>query len=366
MNKRILAASVLTAVLGVAAHGQTYTLTPLTSFGGGDGWLAPTEGGISYLTTGTTERGLAYNGVTGNLVLVSRAGGNNIKVLDGDSGADLGSLNATGISGGTFPVNMVGVSDDGAIYVGNLSTAANANFKVYKWTSEADGLTTAPTVAYDALSGLARTGDSFAVQGAGASAQFAAAGTSATSASSFAVGPLNASNASVSYLSVPTTSTGSNDYRLSLAFLDGDTLIGNQGANGRVTDFNGSTASVAYTIPLGAAQRALDYTIIGGTPYLAVLDSNSSLLSIYDVSNPTSPSLAASGTTTTGPLTSNGNGTGSVAWGDITGNTATVYAMNSSQGIQAMTFTVVPEPEEYAMMAAGSLIAFGVWRRFRR
>jgi hypothetical protein len=40
--------------------------------------------------------------------------------------------------------------------------------------------------------------------------------------------------------------------------------------------------------------------------------------------------------------------------------------MSSNQGIQAMTFTVVPEPEEYAMMAAGGLIAFGVWRRFRR
>jgi hypothetical protein len=365
MKNRILPVSVLVATLAGSAAAQTYTLTPLTSFAG-DGWLAPAEGGISYVTTGNTERGLAYNNITGNLVLVSRAGGNNIRVLDGDSGADVGALNNTGITGGTFAVNMVGISDEGAIYVGNLSTSAAANFKVYKWASESDGLTTAPTVAYDGLSGLARTGDSFAVQGAGASAQFAAAGTTATSASSFAVGTLNGSNAGVSYLSVPGTATASNDYRLSLEFVDADTLIGNQGTNGRLTDFNGATARVAYTVPLAATQRALDYAVIGGVPYLAVLDSNSSLLSIYDVSNPASPALAAAGTTTSGTLTSNANGTGTVTWGDIAGNTATVYAMNSNQGIQAMTFTVVPEPEEYAMMAAGGLIAFGVWRRFRR
>lgn len=46
------------------------------------------------------------------------------------TGADLGGLNVNGISGGTFAANMIGVGGDGAIYVGNLSTAANSNFKV--------------------------------------------------------------------------------------------------------------------------------------------------------------------------------------------------------------------------------------------
>ena len=74
------------------------TLTPLTSFGT-NGWLAP--GSIPQLGTANNERGFAYNPVTNNLVLVSRTGGTNVRVLDGISGADLGGLNVTGITGGS-------------------------------------------------------------------------------------------------------------------------------------------------------------------------------------------------------------------------------------------------------------------------
>ncbi len=317
-------------------------MTPKASFGTG-GWLAP--GSSSYMTTGNTERGIAYNPVTGNLVLVSRAGGSNIRILDGNTGNDLGGLNNTGIAGGTFPVNMPGVAQDGSIYVCNLSTSAASPFTVYQWTDEASGLVNPPTAVYSAVSGITGTGDSFAVTGGtgGNPVIFAGSGSvpgTAGTNSCFVVGPVDGSNASTAYINVPGTTTSNNDYRLSMTFVDQDTLIGTQGANARMTSFNGTTATVDATIGLSAAQRGMSYAEIAGVPCLAVIDSNSSLVQVFDISNPSSPVLLTSGNATTGTLLANVNGTGGVAWGAIAGNTADLYAMNSNQGLQAFSVTI--------------------------
>ena len=125
MNKLLLPLAAMVAASSLLAQS---TMTPLATFGVG-GWLAP--GSATYLGSANNERGFAYNPVTGNLVLVSRTGGINIKVLNGLTGADLGTLVATGITGGTFAVNQAGVADDGSIYVANLSTSAATAFKVY-------------------------------------------------------------------------------------------------------------------------------------------------------------------------------------------------------------------------------------------
>lgn len=395
MNRTLSTLLSLSAAAALAAHaGAQVTLTPVAGFGN-NGWMAP--GSIPYLTqafqNGTntsgcpimvnnrTERGLAYNPVTGNLVLVSRAnvGGSsiNIRILNGATGADLGGLDPTGISGGTFPVNMCGVGDDGSIYVANLAIFnATSNpvplFKVYRWNDEVTGATTPPLVVYSGTPGAQRIGDSFAVTGGNGTAalQFAAAGTTvltnagATIGSNLAVGPLDFSNSAVQYgLIAGTTASGSNDYRLALTWVDGDTLVGTQGTNARVTTIDPvtQTAVLDATTPLGgAARRAMDYAIIGGRPFLAVLDSNNSVVSIFEMTNPGTPLLVASGTTTTGLLIGNQtptapctapnlpnpntniDGTGSVAWGAINGTTARLYAMNTNQGIQAFDFSFGP------------------------
>src|SRR2546421_7589984 len=103
--------------LSFAANAQV-TMTPYTSFGGGDGWLAPGEGGYAFLGTANNERGLAFG--NGHVYLVSRSGGTNVRILDQTTGADLGGLNVTGVTGGTFVVNDAAVGSDGAIYVANL------------------------------------------------------------------------------------------------------------------------------------------------------------------------------------------------------------------------------------------------------
>lgn len=394
MNRALFTLLSLTAAAATAAHASAQvTLTPVAGFGN-NGWMAP--GSIPYLTqatqTGTnssgcpiitnarTERGLAYNPVTGNLVLVSRANvagvGNNIRILSGSTGADLGGLDPSGITGGTFPINMCAVADDGSIYVANLAvfnstTNPTPLFKIYRWNDEVTGATTPPLVVFSGTPGAQRIGDSFAVTGGTGTAplQFAAAGSSvvtnanAAIGSNVAVGPLDFSNTSVQYGLIAGTTSANNDYRLSLTWIDGDTLIGNQGTNARVTTVDPITQTAvldATTAVGGAARRAMDYAVIGGRPFLAVMDSNTSVVSIFEMSTPSAPILVVSGTTTLGLQTgtlipggacpnqpnalpnTNLDGTGSVTWGAISGTSARLYAMNTNQGIQAFDFSFGP------------------------
>jgi hypothetical protein len=185
------------AILCAASPTIGATLTAKTSFGGGDGWRAPFEvlsgdtpasasgGNYRFLgnavtntavNPGNTERGFAYNPTSGNLLLVSRgAGTDRIRILDGQTGVDKGSLDLTGVTGGTFAMNMIGVADDGAIYMANLAgNVTDGPFKIYRWANEA----AVPTLAYigggagnptPPLAGT-RLGDSFDVIGSGSPA----------------------------------------------------------------------------------------------------------------------------------------------------------------------------------------------------
>lgn len=343
MTRTTLLAAVAALLVAPSILAQA-TLTPLTSFGT-NGWLAP--GSIPQLATDSTARGLAYNPTTNNLVLVSRTGGNNVRVLDGTTGANLDGLNVTGITGGLAVINMAGVADDGSIYVANL--AGTGVFKVYKWDSEALGLTsggnTPPSVAFTAVVGPNRVGDSFAVHGGsgGNPIIYAAAGSSTALNSNFVVGSLDASNTFTAYTAIPGAASTSNDYRLGMTFVDGDTIIGRGDNPGRITSFTGGVATVDASFPTGsAARRAMDYAVIAGRPLLAMIDTNSSQVVVFDMTTPSAPVLLVTANATSGTLAANGNGTGSVQWGSISGTVATLYAMSSNQGIQAFTFSLAP------------------------
>lgn len=207
-------------------------MAPLTTFGAGDGWLSPAEGS-PYLTTNATDRGIAYNPVTGNLYLTSRAnvGGDSIhfRVLNGATGVDTGvELNDTGVTGGTFPINLVATGSDGAIYVANLvSAAVPPPFKVYQWLNEA----AAPTVAFTG-SFTGRLGDTFDVVGGGASAQIVAgesstAGTG-TRNSYVALNTADGTTFTGGLVVFPGTPPNPGDFRLGITFLDSDTVLGTQ------------------------------------------------------------------------------------------------------------------------------------------
>lgn len=366
------AVAVLAVAFGAEAFAQT--LSPLTTFGS-NGWLAP--GTSQYLSTGNNERGLGWNPVTKNLVLPSRNGGNFVAIINGTTGAVVKTMDTTGVSGGTLAMMGAGVSDNGEIYVPNLQSgsAALSPFKVYKWTGESD--TSGPSVAFSQVNpqttnGAFRFGDSFAVYGSGTTLKFAAAGSSSGTTASlpnngnFMIGQLDGSNTNTIYRAIPNTLAATNDYRLALAFVDADTIIGNQGASAKFTDFVAATtlsntgAIITGSVALGAADRPLDYTVINGQALMAVVNTNSSLISIYDVTNPSAASLLTTGSTVVGTLSSNGNATGGVQWGEMLSPTSQVlYAMSTNQGIQAMVFQAVPEPSTYAMLG-GAFAAIGV------
>ncbi len=367
----------LALIIAVAAQGQI-TLVPLNTFGGGDGWLAPGEGGYAYLGTANNERGMAYG--NGHVYLVSRAsvGGNalNIRMLNPVTGADLGGLGIGSgvISGGTFAINTIGVGGDGAIYLNNLTTSSTTSpFKVYRWANEA----ATPTVAYSGNGGLAgsRVGDSLAVIGSGASTLLAAGyGSSPVVTGNNGYAILDPTAGAATAIGFTGTPPNAGDFRLSVTFVDPTRVIGAQGSSiYRYTSFAGANgtliASPTIPDPAGAtADRLLSYNMLGGVALLAVGSIGDSHVSLYDVTDPANPVWLASGNNTSGTLAANANGTGQIAWGDVTDNgdgtfSETLYTMSSNQGIQAFIVTV-PEP------AVGGLILFGLgalafWRRAR-
>ncbi len=368
--------AVVLMLMTASGASAAVTMAPLSSFGGGDGWLAPAEGGYGYLGTGNNERGLAYG--NGHLYLVSRTnvGGvsTNVRILDPTTAADLGGLNTAGISGGLFAVNVAGVGGDGAIYVSNMTTAApaNGNYKVYRWADEA----AAATVVFDGapLAG-ARIGDSLAVTGSGSGTRLAA-GFNATpniaGNNGYAiVDPTAGTATTVAFTGTP---PNAGDFRLGITFTDSSHVLGAQASASspqlyRYTSFSGSAGTLLGSPSLTtSAERLLAYAVVGGLPLLAVQSTGDSTVRIYDATNPALPVLLTSGNTTSGTLASNGNGTGQLAWGpevNLGGGvySANLYAMSTNQGIQAFTVTV-PEPATVILLVGG-LATLWIGRRSR-
>jgi hypothetical protein len=372
MKKLTLILTLAALSAGVASLRAQYSIAPLVGFGGSDGWLAPGEGGYTYLGTGNLERGLAYG--NGQVYLVSRNGGSFIRRLDSLTGADLGSpLNTTGVSGGTFAVNMVGVGGDGAIYVGNLTTQSTTSpYKVYRWADNA----AVPSVAYsgDPLAG-SRVGDSFALIGSGSSTRVAAGfnnNPSVPGNNSYTVVDTTAGTAStVAFVGTP---PAAGDFRLGITFTDASHILGTQGGGVgttlRYSEFAGTAGSLLGSPVLAEsnAERLLGYTVLNGVPLLAAQSTGDSAMRIYDLTDPLNPVLLLTANNTSGTLTANANGTGAVAWGAVTATpdgsvTAALYGMSSNQGIQAFLVTI-PEPASVSIFALG-LAALLLGRRQR-
>jgi hypothetical protein len=364
----------LAAALGAVSAQAQITMSPLATFGN-NGWLAP--GASAYLGTANNERGLAFG--NGHVYLVSHANVSgttaNIRILDPLTGADLGGLNNSGISGGTFLVNAIGVGSDGAIYVGNLTTQSTTSpFKVYQWATEGS----TPVLAYSGNGGLAgsRLGDNLAAIGSGSSTLLAAgynSSPSVTGNNGYAIISPSASTATA--IGFTGTPPNAGDFRLGITFADSSHVIGTAGSSlYRYTSFSGSSgtllSSPAIPDPSGAtADRLMAYTVVDGKALLAVQSIGDSHVSIYDDTDPTNPLWLASGNNTTGTLTANGNATGDLAWGTPTVNgdgtvSEDIYAMSTNQGIQAFVITV-PEPGTLSLAAFG-LGVLALCRRQRK
>jgi hypothetical protein len=350
MSIQVVRAIALSFLVGALPASAQFSITPLSTFGSG-GWLAPNGYNGStylYLTNADTERGLACG--NSHLYLVSRNGGDFIRILDAKTGADLGALNLGSglVSGGTYDVNLVAVGGDGAIYVGNLATGPAA-FRVYRWAN--DLTNTTPTVAYSGvpLAG-ARIGDSLAAITSAGSTLLAAgfnSTPSVTGNSGYALIDVTAGAAvAVGFGATP---PAAGDFRLGITFTDASHVIGTQGGSGnalRYSSFSGSVGTLLASPVLASTdERALAFGVVGGLPLLAALSTTDNHVSLYDLTDPTTPVLVGQANATSGTLPADSHNTGAVAWGEISGNTATLYAMATDDGIQAFTVTVpVPAP----------------------
>jgi hypothetical protein len=133
-----------------------------------------------YLGTGNTERGLAYNSATANLLLVSRASQDpEVVVLDPATGAEKWVLNVGGIpasvAGVSLGLNLVGVGDDGAVFGSSVTVNSSTTpFYLYRWANDSVGVAPGTAFAGDPAASVEpglRWGDALAVRGSGASTQ---------------------------------------------------------------------------------------------------------------------------------------------------------------------------------------------------
>jgi hypothetical protein len=119
-----------------------------------------------------TERGIAYGVVGGNerVYVLSRNGGNSIRVLNPATGADVTldtPFTFTGVSGGTFTLNDIEITDDGVTVASNLAVGTAASpLKFYFWTSEGGNPVHTYSFTGSGFSGAGqRMGDKITVKG---------------------------------------------------------------------------------------------------------------------------------------------------------------------------------------------------------
>jgi hypothetical protein len=400
-------ATLLLLSISVTNSFADLVLSPLTSFGNGDGWRAPNEvvtgdgaatatgGQYNYLKTGSLERGIAYNPTTGNLLLASRsASGQSVRILNGLTGADVGGLANSGtgtVTGGTLPMVKVGVGGDGAIYVNNLtSNVGTSALKVYRWASETAA---APTTFFNStvagMAGTPRVGDTMDVTGSGADTRLVFGNQGGASGPGYLV--INSAAAASPVSSFSPNAITNQTFNRGITFAATSNDVWGRGQDqvqlkqttytfGNSVGGN-STNGPAFT----SAQQPIDYTVIQGVPYLAIMNlvgaGTSSatfgpIVFIYDMTNPASPVLVASSSNVpNGTALTNAAGLGQIAWGGstIVGQdlNTTLYAMAANQGLQAFTFSVdlavIPEAGSVAAMGLVGLLSAGaVWFKKRR
>jgi hypothetical protein len=117
---------------------------------------------------GNRVRGIAFNPVTGHLLVASRDGVPNVTILNAENGEFVGNLDVTGVAGGTFgfSIHRIAITDDGQIFVINFKDAERPEtetIRIYYYENE-DAV---PVVVYDGIPNNKRYGDSFNAAGTG-------------------------------------------------------------------------------------------------------------------------------------------------------------------------------------------------------
>lgn len=302
------------------------------------------QGSRPYLTFASlpNERGLAYNPVTHRLILVSRTSPT-LYVLDAETGADLWTMDKTGVTGGTYQLLLSGAAEDGAVYAGNLTTAGSTTaFKLYRWAN--DNSNTVPTLAYSGDPGAGnnqRWGDTMDVRGSGTGTQIILASRSGNVVALFTTA--NGTTFTPQLITVADAPGGA--FGLGLAFGEGNTFWGKATSQnlrqvafdtgtgtGTTIRSHGSPAIPTTVAPIGVSTL---FNLLGGIN-VGVTGNDFRLFNL----TPSPPTFIAS----TNFPTDNDNtasGTGAVDF-----HNDRVYALGANNGILAMQILPAATPPD--------------------
>lgn len=304
--------------------------------------LAP--GSRPYLTVASlpNERGLSYNPATDRLLVINRTSPT-IHVLNAATGADLWTLDKTGISGGTYTLLMVGAADDGAIYAGNLTTAGSTtDFKIYRWSN--DSSSTLPTLAYSGDLGAGnsqRWGDTMDVRGAGTNTQIIIASRSGNLVALFTT--TDGLNFTPTLITVADAPAGA--FGLGLAFGASNTFWGKATSqNLRQVQFNLQFGIGTTIRSHGSPGVPSTVAPIGISPSLNLMaginvGATNNHLRLYDLTaNNSTPVLLGSANFAT-DNDNTGTGTGAVDFGN-----GRIYALGANNGLLALEIQCAVPP----------------------
>lgn len=292
----------------------------------------------SWFGTSNTERGMAYNPTNDHMYVVSRASGTKIKIINGTDGTDISEINRDDfsaiITGGTFFLNDVEVSDNGAILSANLTTDASASaFKIYKWDNESATPTVYATYSEQAL----RLGDYFKVAGDISSDAVIFAGGS---------GKVVRWIVNAGVLGAPTTITLADTHNPNSIVAYPQTIDANpsffvNSAGQPIRKYNADGTSANETLSIvGGSSTDFEYFQLGGQEYISVFQYGSGEIGELSTLVQVTGGLANASTIARTPklgANSNGNGTGGTGVKTEGTDTITVYTLSTNNGISGTT-----------------------------
>lgn len=292
-----------------------------------------------------TERGLAFGrtsdgtkALNNRVFVVSRNGGLSVRILDAATGNDVGTLNTTGISGGTFPLNDIGVTSDGKIIAANLTTNASTSaFKFYIWNNESS----TPETLFTYLGDAVRLGDKFTVIGD------YSAGTAEIWAASSTTGQHKVYKWTMSsglFNPIPQVITCSDALTTGISSAsvgplpNGDFYWNANGQNARKYQANGTLIGIIPGTLVSTGSNAIRFLgTVGNDEYVAVFaygsgNNNARILKIPN-GDPTAATLY--GVTPSLGSTANGNGAGDVDFQVNNDLTVNVFVLATNNGVGA-------------------------------
>jgi hypothetical protein len=302
------------------------------------------------------EAGMAYNPVTGHLVVGSLVNSNTLRgfyLLDALSGNDLGQLkqtNSSGVNvfsplpaGVNYPGYSVGVADDGAIYAASRQKDSSQKFAIYRWAS----VTSAVSVAYGpATVGTQPFGYDFRVRGAGTNTQFIVGQGNSATPGSFALLFTTANGSNFTFAAFGPI-TGNNDYYGGIGFGSNNTFYAG-GFPAPVLEYvnysnKAAIASYPWSAPSGSIGPIGVDLVNGRVIALATSTTGGSghTVNLFDLSALTNGVGTPADTRYVATTNANPSGSGSVA---ISPDGANAFILDSQNGITAYELTTKSGP----------------------